>query len=97
MLSFTFHKFKPSNKQPSPRKGANLNTTTNMISKKQIQALATEEKATEWFNTDEQWLYVIDLIEESFDRCNYSHEFMDWAVEILENKLDEVYLDHITS
>ena len=34
MLSFTLHKLKPSNKQPSPRKGANLNTTTNMKYKK---------------------------------------------------------------
>ena len=68
-----------------------------MISKKQIEALATEEQATEWFNTDEQWLYVIRLIEDSLGLCNYNHEFMDWAVEILENKLDQVYLDHITS
>jgi hypothetical protein len=65
------------------------------ISKTQIKTLATEERAIEWNATQEKWLYATVIIEDFIELDDYSnlnHDAMDWAVEWLEEYLDEAYL-----
>jgi hypothetical protein len=70
------------------------------ISKSQIESLVTSERATEWFNTTEQWIYCTQLLDTLYpdaDVDEVSDSFEDWAVEILEDALDQHYLADIHS
>lgn len=62
------------------------------ISKTDIKNLVTDERAMEYNATEDKWLYATVIIEDFIeldDYTNLNHNAMDWAVEILEDYLDE--------
>lgn len=63
------------------------------ITKKQLKGLVTTERAMEWFNTDEKWLYCEDVLDDIIgDDYNISPTTLEWAIEWLEEYLDMEYL-----
>jgi len=70
------------------------------ISKTQIKALATEARAIEYRKTENKWLYATVIIEDFIvidDYTNLNYDAMDWAVEILEDALDALYVELVVA
>jgi len=70
------------------------------INKTQIKALATEARAIEYRKTENKWLYATVIIENFIvldDYTNLNYNAMDWAVEILEDALDAVYVELVSA
>ena len=70
------------------------------INKTQIKALATDARAIEYNATENKWLYATVIIEDFIvvdDYSNLNYDAMDWAVEILEDALDERYIELVVA
>ena len=70
------------------------------ISKTQIKALVTDARAIEYNATENKWLYATVIIEDFIvvdDYTNLNYDAMDWAVEILEDALDERYIELVVA
>lgn len=63
------------------------------ITRKQIESLVNSTTAQEWYESNEKWLYATSLLETLCGGVeSIPDRLEDWALEILEECLDQQYL-----